>query len=191
MVSHYNAGIHILKYLKSDPAKGIFFSASSSLKISAFADSDWARCPETRKSITRFCVLLGSSLISWKSKKQNINSRSSTEAEYRALASLTCEIQWLQYIFQDFKITFSNPASVFCDSRSAIYLARNPTFHERSKHIEIDCHVIREKIQSKLIHLLHVPSTSQLANVFTNPLNDPAFSSFLSKLGLCSIHSPT
>jgi hypothetical protein len=191
LVPHYNAAMHILKYLKSDPAKGIFLSASSSLKISAFADSDWATCPETRKSITGFCVLLGSSLISWKSKKQNTVSRSSTEAEYRALASLTCEIQWLQYIFQDFKIIFTNPASVFCDSRSAIYLAHNPTFHERSKHIELDCHVIREKIQSKLIHLLPVPSTSQLADAFTKPLNHPAFSSFLSKLGLCSIHSPT
>jgi hypothetical protein len=135
--------------------------------------------------------LFGSSLISWKSKKQNTVSRSSTEAEYRALASLTCELQWLQYLFQDLHITFTQSASVYCDNKSAIYLAHNPTFHERSKHIELDCHIIREKLQSKLIHLLPVPSKSQLADVLTKPLHSPAFSSLLSKLGLCSIHHPT
>jgi hypothetical protein len=191
LVPHYTAATRILKYLKSSPPKGLFFPVSSSLKLTGYADSDWARCPETRKSITGYCVFLGSSLISWKSKKQNTVSRSSTEAEYRALASLTCEIQWLQYLFQDFKMNFSTPASVFCDSRSAIYLAHNPTFHERSKHIELDCHVIREKIQSQLIHLLPIPSSSQIADMFTMSLHFPAFFDFLSKLNLCSIHSPT
>jgi hypothetical protein len=122
LVPHYTAATRILKYLKSAPAKGLFFPASSSLKLSGYADSDWARCHETRKSVTGYCVFIGSSLISWKSKKQNTVSRSSTEAEYRALASLTCEIQWLHYLLQYFKIKISNPASVFCDSSSAIYL---------------------------------------------------------------------
>ncbi|MCH79973.1 retrovirus-related Pol polyprotein from transposon TNT 1-94 [Trifolium medium] len=190
-VSHYQAATRILRYLKAVPAKGILFSSSSSLKLHGFADSDWARCPDTRKSVTGYCVLLGNSLISWRSKKQNTVSRSSTEAEYRALASLTCEIQWLSYLFHDFNIQFSQPASLYCDSKSAIYLAHNPTFHERSKYIELDCHVIREKLQSKLIHLFPVPSSSQLADVFTKPLHSPSFCSLLSKLGLCNIHSPT
>lgn len=191
LVPHYTAATRILKYLKSAPAKGLFFPASTSLKLFGYTDSNWARCHETRKSVTGYCVFIGSSLISWKSKKQITVSRSSTEAEYRALASLTCEIQWLHYLLQDFKIKISNPASVFCDSRSAIYLAHNPTFHERSKHIELDCHVIREKIQSQLIHLLPVPSSSQIADMFTKPLHFPVFIDFLSKLNLCSIHSPT
>ncbi|MCI08154.1 copia protein, partial [Trifolium medium] len=191
LVPHYQAATRILRYLKSCPAKGVLFSSHSPLQLHGFADSDWACCPNTRRSVTGYCVLLGSSLISWKSKKQNTVSRSSTEAEYRALASLTCELQWLQYLFQDLNITFPQSASVYCDNKSAIYLAHNPTFHERSKHIELDCHIIREKLQSKLIHLLSVPSKSQLADVFTKPLHSPAFSSMLSKLGLCSIHHPT
>jgi hypothetical protein len=191
LVPHYQAATRILRYLKSCPAKGILFSSQSPLQLHGFADSDWACCPNTRRSITGYCVLFGSSLISWKSKKQNTVSRSSTEAEYRALASLTCELQWLQYLFQDLHITFTQSASVYCDNKSAIYLAHNPTFHERSKHIELDCHIIREKLQSKLIHLLPVPSKSQLADVLTKPLHSPAFSSLLSKLGLCSIHHPT
>lgn len=191
LVPHYQAATRILRYLKSCPAKGILFSSHSPLQLHGFADSDWACCPNTRRSITGYCVLLGSSLISWKSKKQNTVSRSSTEAEYRALASLTCELQWLQYLFQDLNITFPQSASVYCDNKSAIYLAHNPTFHERSKHIELDCHIIRQKLQSKLIHLLPVPSQSQLADVFTKPLHSPSFSSMMSKLGLCSIHHPT
>lgn len=191
LVPHYQAATKVLRFLKSSPTKGIYLSASSPLKLCAFADSDWARCPTTRKSITGFCVVLGNSLLCWKSKKQNTVSRSSTEAEYRALASLTCEIQWLQFLFNDLMVQFSQPAFVYCDSKSAIYLAHNPTFHERSKHIELDCHVIREKIISRLIHLLLVSTNDQLAGVFTKPLHSPAFSSILSKLGLCTIHSPT
>lgn len=191
LIPHYQAALRVLRYLKGCPAHGIFFSSTSPLKLHGFADSDWARCPDTRKSVTGFCVLLGNSPISWCSKKQNTDSRSSTEAEYRALASLTCEVQWLSYLFADFQITFPTPASLYCDSKSAIYLAHNPTFHERNKHIELDCHVIREKLHSKLIHLLPVPSESQLADVFTKPLHAPLFNSFMSKLGLCSIHTPT
>ena len=193
-VLHYQAAQRILKYLKSAPAKSMFFSASSELKLHGFADLDWACCPDTRRQVTGYCVLLGSSLISWKSKKQSTVSRSSTEAEYRALAHLTCEIQWLNYLFHGLQVNFSKPASVYCDNRLAVYLAQNPTFHERSKHIELDCHVVREKINSKLIHLLLVSSASQLADIFTKSLHSTSFQSILSKLQLCDIHaspSPT
>ncbi|XP_058726782.1 uncharacterized mitochondrial protein AtMg00810-like [Vicia villosa] len=86
LVPHFQAATKVLRFLKSSPAKGILFSASSHLKLYAFADSDWARCPLTSKSITGYCVVLGESLICWKSKKQHTVSRSSTEAEYRALS---------------------------------------------------------------------------------------------------------
>jgi len=128
--THYHAVMRVLRYLKGSPAKGLHFAANSSLIPSSFADSDRGYCMETRKSITRYCVFLGSSLISWKTKKQTTVSRSSFEAEYRALATLSCELQWLHYLLTNLKVSSAAPISVFCDNQSAICLAHNPTFHE-------------------------------------------------------------
>lgn len=189
--SHFQSAVQVLRYLKTAPAQGLYFPAQNQLHLSGFADSDWGCCTDTRKSITGYCVFLGSALVSWKSKKQNTVSRSSSEAEYRALASLVCEIQWIHYLLKDLQLPQSSPIAVYCDNKSAIYLAHNPTFHERTKHIEIDCHVVREKIQSKLIHLLPVTSEAQLADVFTKPLHSTSFQSFIPKLGLYNIHGPT
>jgi len=190
MEHHYRAATHILKYLKSSPAKGVFYPSTSDLKLSAFADSDWASYAITRKSITGFCAFLGPSLVSLKSKKQTTESKSSSEAEYRALASITCEVQWLAYLLKELQVPLISPASVYCENQSAIYLAHNPTFHGRTKHIKIDCHVIREKITNDLIHLLHVSSANQLADVFTKPLFPSSFHKCISKIGLMDIHSP-
>jgi hypothetical protein len=188
--NHFKAAMRILQYLKLNPAQGLFYPSNSDLVLSGFADSDWATCPTTRRSTTGFAVFLGKSLISWKSKKQTTVSRSSSEVEYRALAALTCEIQWLHYLFNDLHIKFTSPTSLYCDNRSAVYLAHNPAFNERSKHIEIDCHIVREKLETGLIKLFPIPSTAQLADFFTKPLAAPAFSSFIVKLGLMSVHSP-
>lgn len=93
---HLKAAHHVLRYLKSNPGQGLFYAADTDLCLNAFSDADWATCSDTRRSVTGFCVYLGFSLISWKSKKQCTVSRSSTEAEYRSMALTTCELIWLQ-----------------------------------------------------------------------------------------------
>ncbi|KAL4366882.1 hypothetical protein GQ457_05G017780 [Hibiscus cannabinus] len=187
---HMVAAHRILRYLKGSPGQGLFFPSSNELKISAFFDSDWASCPDSRKSTTGFCIFLGSALISRKSKKQSMVSRSSSEAEYMALAAVACEIQWIKYLLTDLHILLSS-ANLYCDNLSAIKIAENPVHHERTKHIEIDCHLIREKIRSGLITLLPVSSSNQLADCFTKALSVSIFSSSISKLGIQNLYAPT
>ena len=166
------------------------FPRDSHVQLLGFSVADWGGCPDSRKSVTGYCFFLGKSLVSWKSKKQTTVSRSSSKAEYRALASTTCELQWLSYLLQDLKIFYAKPAALYCDNQSALHIAANPVFHERMKHLDIDCHLVREKVQAGLMRLLPVSSKGQLADVFTKALLPRPFSVILSKLGLVDIFQP-
>ncbi|XP_019186505.1 PREDICTED: uncharacterized protein LOC109181210 [Ipomoea nil] len=168
-----------------------FYPKGEATQLNVFSDSDWAICSESRRSITGFCVFLGSALISWKCKKQSTVSRSSSEAEYRALAATVSEVQWITFLLSDLQMKMKKPAAVFCDNKSAIAIAENSVFHERTKHIEIDCHLVREKVSQGLIKLLSVSSSNQTADGFTKPLPIPQFQLFTSKLGTQDLYAPT
>jgi len=188
--SHLAAAVRVLKYLKGRLGQGLFFSRDSQIQLTGFSDADWDTCIDSRRSITDYYFFIGSSLISWKTKKQNSVSRSSSEAEYRALASTTCELQWLTYLLKDLKVPCSRPPALYCDNQNALYIASNPVFHERTKHLDIDCHLIREKSQAGLMRLLPVSSSNQLVDIFTKALPPRLFGTFLSKLGLVNLFDP-
>lgn len=133
---------------------------------------------------------MGRSLICWRSKKQQTVARSSSEAEYRALASATCELQWLTYLLHDLQITCSKPVVLYCDNHSALHIAANPVFHERTKHLDIDCHIVREKFHGGLMKLLPISGTEQPADVFTEALFPAPLQKLLSKLSLIGIFQP-
>jgi hypothetical protein len=156
--THYVAVLRILRYIKGTLFHGFHFSAQSSLELRAYTDADWAGDPTDRHSTTRYCFLLGSSLISWRSKKQSVVTRSSTEVEYRALANATSELLWLRWLLADMGAPQTTSTPIHCDNRSAIHIAHNDVFHERTKHIEIDCHFIRYHLQQSALHLLSVSS---------------------------------
>jgi hypothetical protein len=110
---HMDAGTRVLRYIKSSLPQGLLFSSKSNFYLKAFSNFDWARCVDTRKSVTGFCIFIGDSLISWKSKKQEMVSRSSAEAEYRAMASTCCELMWLFSLLIDFHISHPKAALLF------------------------------------------------------------------------------
>ncbi|KAG5003925.1 hypothetical protein JHK86_028064 [Glycine max] len=106
------------------------------------------------------------------------------------MASVTCELQWLTYLLEDFGIQFNRPALLYCDNRSTLHIAANAVFHERTKHIEIDCHIVREKIQFGLLKLLPIASANQLADIYTKALPPGAFEFLNYNQGISNIHSP-
>ena len=188
---HWVAALRVLRYLKSAPGQGICLSSNSDFHLYAYCDSDWAGCPLTRRSITGYFILLGCSPISWKTKKQSVVSRSSAEAEYRSMATTACELIWLRTLLNDLMISHRFPAQLYCDNRAAIHIAANPVHHERTKHIEIDCHFIRDCVKAGCITTSHVSSHLQLADIFTKALGNVQFHFLVGKLGIRNLHAPT
>ncbi|XP_019259726.1 PREDICTED: uncharacterized protein LOC109237802 [Nicotiana attenuata] len=124
--SHYEAALHVVKYIKDQPGLGLLMSSNSTERVQGFCDSDWGACPMSRKSVTGFCVKLGNSLISWKAKKQSTISRSSAEAEYRSMAHTVVELTWLRGLLKELTIDVTEPMELFCDNKAALQIAANP-----------------------------------------------------------------
>ena len=188
---HWDAALRVVRYLKGSPGQGILLRSDSELSLKGWCDSDWAACPLTRRSLTGWLVFLGHSPIAWKTKKQHTVARSSAEAEYRSMASITCELKWLKGLLLSLGVHHPKAIPLFCDSQSALHIAQNPVFHERTKHIEVDCHFVRDAIQDGLLAPSYVPTTVQLADIFTKALGKKQFDFLLDKLGIFDLHAPT
>lgn len=172
----------ILRYLKSSLGSGITIASGDVTTISGYTDSDWAGSPDSRRSTSGYCVFVGSTLVSWKSKKHATVFKSSTEAEYKALSCLASEVLWTATLLEELNITPSTPHHLFCDNMGDRALALNPVFHSRSKHIELTYHYIRDLVQDEIVDIKFISSALQIANIFTKGLPLPILDGLRDKL---------
>ncbi|KAD2393789.1 hypothetical protein E3N88_40766 [Mikania micrantha] len=163
---HHNSGSHLQAYTDA--------------YLQAF--SDWAGCPDDRRSTGGFAIYLGNNLISWAARKQKTVSRSSTESEYKALADTVAELTWLETLLRELCVPMNTAPTLWCDNLGATYMSANPVFHARTKHVEVDFHFVREKVAQKKLNVQFISTTDQIADIFTKPLPSQRFILLRSKL---------
>lgn len=168
---HWTAVKRILRYLKHTSEDGLHISRSASMTVTAYSNADWARSVDDRRSTSGFAIFLGKNLVSWSARKQQTVSRSSIEAEYKAMANATAELVWIQSVLGELGISQSQAPILWCDNLGATYLSANPVFYARTKHIENDFHFVRERVARRALEIRFVSSHDQLADGFTKPLN--------------------
>jgi hypothetical protein len=180
----------ILRYLKSTPGQGLHFTKSTDRSIKVYTDADWAGCHIDRRCTTGYCSYVWGNLVTWRSKKQPTVSRSSAEAELRALVLGICEALWLKKVLTELQQPSQQPITLYCDNNSALCMAEDPIHHDKTKHVDIDRHFLKEKIDAKVIQLQYVPSADQNADILTKAIPPLMFSRLSSKLGCINIYSP-
>jgi len=183
---HLAALKRILRYVQGTLHLGLLLRPTTSTDLVVYTDADWAGCPDTRRSTSGYAVFLGDNLVSWSSKRQNTISRSSAEAEYHAVANGVAEATWLRQLLLELHAPLRRATLVYCDNISAVYMTSNPVQHQRTKHIEIDLHFVRERVAIGDLRVLHVPTSSQYADIFTKGLPTSVFTEFRSSLNVQS-----
>lgn len=181
---HWQATKRVLRYLAGTSTHGIFLKANSPMLLHAYSDADWAGDNDDYVSTNAYVIYLGHNPISWSSKKQRGVARSSTEAEYRAVANTASEVQWLCSLLSELHIRLDTGPTIFCDNIGATYLCANPVFHSRMKHIALDYHFVRNMIQSRALRVSHVSTHDQLADALIKPLSRQQFHTACSKIGV-------
>ncbi|CAH9089323.1 unnamed protein product [Cuscuta europaea] len=185
-VNHWQLMKRLLRYLHGTASHGLYLRRSSHLSLCAYADADWAGNPDDRSSTSAYAIFLGESLISWKSSKQRTIAKSSTEAEYRALSTAASETLWIESLLHELRHSPSSPPVLLCDNKGATTSSANPVFHSRMKHVAIDFHFVRQRVQRGLLRVLRIPSHDQLADILTKPLSRQRFVFLRDKLRILS-----
>ncbi|KAM2863705.1 hypothetical protein FF1_022443 [Malus domestica] len=175
----------------SAPGKGVLYECHGHMRIEGFTDADWAGDVTDRRSTSGYFTFVGGNLVTWRSKKQNVVSRSSAEAEYRGMAHGVCEMLWLRKLLGSLSFKQREAMKLDCDNKSAREIAENPVQHDRTKHVEVDRHFIKEKLEKKIVSIPFVNSDEQLADVLTHAVCSRRFDDSLVKLGMSNIYAPT
>lgn len=181
--AHFTVCKKVLRYIKNTVDYGMWYTASSALRFQAYSDSDWGGDVDDRKSTTGYVGCIGDTAFTWTSRKQPIVALSSTESEYIAAASCVSHAMWLQQLLIEMGLKPDQPIELLVDNVSAIAVAKNPVYHNRSKHIDVRFHFLREAIAKGTVTLKYVRTQYQLANILTKPLGYFTFTRLREMLG--------
>jgi hypothetical protein len=172
--------------MKGTSSYGITFGSNGTNErtLIAYSDADFAANVDDRRSTTGVLLILNGGPISWKSQRQSCVSLSTTESEYVAAAAAAKDVVWMRRLLQDLGCDQAKPTLLFCDNRSAIKLVRNPQFHQRTKHIDVKFHFIRDLQDERVVDVVYVSTENQLADLFTKGLDGPRFRKLKSDVGV-------
>ena len=187
-VSHFQAANRVLRYLKGTAGLGITYRTTGKLDLVIYTDSDQGSRVDCR-STSGYCTFLGGNLVTWRTKKQSVVSKSSTEAEFRAMSKGIDEVIWIKNILSELKLNYIKLIVIRCDNKSAISIAHDPVYHDRMKHVNIDRFYIQDHLEQGIIKTEYVSSEDQCADLFTKGLPAKQMRYLISKLGMKSIHS--
>jgi hypothetical protein len=180
---HLRAVKRIMRYLVYTPKFGLWYPKGSTFDLIGYSDVDWAGCKMDRKSTSGTCQFLERSLVSWASKKQNSLALSTAEVEYIAAGHCCAQLLWMRQTLRDYGYKLSK-VPLLSDNESAIRVADNPIEHNRTKHIDIRYHFLKDHQQREDIEIAYVSTKEQLANIFTKPLDDKTFSKLRNELNI-------
>ena len=187
---HMDVVNRILCYLKSSPGKGLMFSKNNHLSVEGYTDADSTRNVLDRKSTSGYFTFVGGNLVTWRSKKQKVVALSSAEAEFRGMGKGLCELLWLKRLLMEIGFGPSMEMNLFCDDKATIDISQNPIHHDRTKHMEVDSHFIKQNLEEKIIRFSFVKSEDQLVDILTKAVSSKNFRELLDKLGIKDIYAP-
>ena len=182
--NHWDAAIRTVRYLKGTRTLGLTLGGYRPICLSGMTDSDYANCPDSRCSVSGYVFTLGAGAISWSSRKQPTVATSSCEAEYMATCHATKEAVWLRALLLAMGLAQPQATSISADNRGALVLTEDPSFHARSKHIDVQYHFTRERVEAGDVTFKYVRSGDNLADIFTKPLNTKPFQRLRRSLGI-------
>eukprot|EP00253_Pinus_taeda_P028389 PITA_28389 len=180
----WKAAKNVLRYLRGTTHYGLWYKQTEGLKLQGVTDANWAGSPSDRKSTSGGIFNLGSRAVSWYSKKLRSVALSSLEAEYMAASQAACEAIWMQKILVGLFCQMMDLTVIYCDNQSCIKLSENPVFHDRSKHIDICYHHLRDCVVKRIMMLLYISIEEHDADILTKALSKDKFEFHRDKIGV-------